>query len=110
VIPDHRAKDEAWVAAHGFMPINHMVAVRQEAFDAHPDAVRGAYDLLVTGMREAVRPAGERDPTLYGVDTLREPLAFIIEECRRQALIPGPLDVDAILTPAARLLEHEPTS
>jgi 4,5-dihydroxyphthalate decarboxylase len=110
VIPDHRAMDEAWVATHGFMPINHMVAVRQEAFDAHPDAVRGAYDLLVTGMREAVRPAGERDPTLYGVDTLREPLAFIIEECRRQALIPGPLDVDAILTPAARLLEHEPTS
>jgi 4,5-dihydroxyphthalate decarboxylase len=110
VIPDHRAKDEAWVAAHGFMPINHMVAVSREAFDAHPQAVRAAYTLMTTAMRETVWPAGGLDPTLYGVDTLRGPLAFIIEECRRQALIPGPLDVDAVLAPAAMLLEQEAAS
>jgi len=28
---DHRAVDQAWVARHGFMPINHVVAVSEEA-------------------------------------------------------------------------------
>jgi 4,5-dihydroxyphthalate decarboxylase len=110
LIPDHRARDEAWVAAHGFMPINHMVAVRRETFDAHPRAVRAAYDLMATAMRETKRPPGDLDPTLYGVDALRGPLAFIVEECLRQALIPEQLDVDAILAPAAALLEHQPAS
>lgn len=105
VIPDHRAKDEAWVATHGFMPINHMVAVRRDTFEQSPAAVRAAYKLLVQGIREAVRPEGVLDPTMFGIDMLRGPLAFIIEECRRQALIPGPLDVDEVLAPAAALLE-----
>jgi 4,5-dihydroxyphthalate decarboxylase len=110
VIPDHRARDEAWVETHGFMPINHMVVVRREAIEAHPRAVRAAYRLLVTGMRSAPRSEGGLQSTLYGVDALREPLAFVIDECRRQALIPGPLDVDAILAPAAALLQQEPAS
>jgi 4,5-dihydroxyphthalate decarboxylase len=110
LIPDHRARDEAWVASHGFMPINHMVAVRRETLDAHPQAVRAAYELMAKAMRDTVRSAGELDPTLQGVDALREPLAFIIEECRRQALISGPLDVDVILEPAASLLDHQPAA
>lgn len=106
VIPDHRERDGAWYAAHGFMPINHVVAVRREAIERSPEAVRAAYGLLVRGAKEAVRPEGALDPTLHGVDALRGPLAFIIAECRRQALIPGPLDVDAILAPSAALLEE----
>ena len=106
VIRDHRVIDEAWVARHGFMPINHMVAVSQEVFDAQPRAVRAAYELLRRGAAEADRPAGAPDVTRFGVEALREPLAAIIDECRHQQLITQPLSADAILAPAAALLER----
>jgi len=54
---------------------------------------------------EAKRPAGSPDVTLFGTDTLRAPLRFLVEECRRQQLIKRSLDVDEILAPAAALLE-----
>lgn len=105
VIRDHRAVDEAWVAKHGYMPINHMVVVSRVAFDAQPDAVRAAYALLRRGAAEAERPAGAPDVTLFGIDALREPLAAIIDECRHQQLITQRLSADELLAPAAALLE-----
>jgi 4,5-dihydroxyphthalate decarboxylase len=105
VIRDHRAIDRAWVARHGFMPINHVVAVSEEAFATKPRAVRAAYELLGRSAAEARRPAGSPDVTLFGADTLRAPLRFLLEECRRQQLIKRSLDIDEILAPAAALLE-----
>jgi len=105
VIRDHRAVDQAWVARHGFMPINHVVAVSEEAFATKPRAVRAAYELLGRAAAEAKRPAGSPDVTLFGTDTLRAPLRFLVEECRRQQLIKRSLDVDEILAPAVALLE-----
>ncbi len=104
LIPDHRAKDEAWMAIHGFMPINHMVAVTQEAVERDPAAVRAAYGLLVRGMREGGRSEAGLSPTLYGLDALRGPLDFVIAECRRQALVSDSLNSDAILAPSQALL------
>jgi 4,5-dihydroxyphthalate decarboxylase len=106
VIRDHRAADEAWVAKHGFMPINHMVAVSRAAYETQPDAVRAAYELLRQGAAEA----DTKGVTLFGVEALRGPLAFIIEECRRQRLITQPLDADEILAPAAALIEAHATT
>jgi 4,5-dihydroxyphthalate decarboxylase len=107
VIRDHRAVDQSWVARHGFMPINHVVAVSEEAFATKPKAVRAAYQLLSRAAAEAERPAGSPDVTLFGADKLRGPLRFLVEECRRQQLIGRSLDVDEILAPAAALLEGD---
>jgi 4,5-dihydroxyphthalate decarboxylase len=107
VILDHRAVDAAWMARHGFMPINHMVVVRRDVLEARPEAVRAAYALLREGATETHRPTDAPDPTRFGVDALRGPLAFIIEECRRQHLLTSPLDAAEILAPAAALLEAE---
>lgn len=107
VITDHRAADEAWVARHGFMPINHMVVVSRAAFDAKPQAVRAAYELLRRGAAEAERPPGKPDTTRFGIAGLRGPLDFIVAECVRQQLLARPLDLDEILAPAAALLEPE---
>jgi 4,5-dihydroxyphthalate decarboxylase len=107
VIRDHRAVDQAWVARHGFMPINHVVAVSEEAFATKPKAVRAAYRLLRRAAAEAERPAGSPDVTLFGTDALREPLRFLVEECRRQQLIQRSLDIDEILAPAEALLDGD---
>jgi len=110
VIRHHRAVDDAWVAGHGFMPVNHVVAVSREAIERKPEAVRAAYGLLRRAAAEAQRPAGMEDPTRFGVSAMRAPLRFIIGECRRQGLVEGPLDADAILAPAEALLRDAVTA
>lgn len=102
VIRNHRAVDEAWVARHGFMPTNHLIAVSREAFETKPDAIRAAYGLLRRGAEEV---QVHSPVTLFGTESVRKPLAFIIEECVRQRLIDKPLDVERILAPAEALLQ-----
>ena len=106
VIADHRERDAAWVAAHGFMPINHVVAVSRAVAEAEPRAVAAAYRLLQESASLAERPAGSADPTRFGIAALRAPLRDIIAECHRQGLIGSALDVDQVLAPAAALLER----
>jgi len=103
LIPDHRAIDAAWVAHHGFVPINHMVAVRRDTLERHPQAVRAAHRLLAQGIAEQGAGTG----AMAGVDALRAPLAAIIDECVRQRLLHRTLDVDAVLAPAADLIDRE---
>jgi len=106
VIPDHRARDAAWIAGHGFMPVNHVVAVSAQTARAHPRAVAAAYALLRESAARAQRPAGSVDPTRFGLAALRAPLRYIIAECHRQGLLGRALDADEVLAPAARLLEQ----
>jgi 4,5-dihydroxyphthalate decarboxylase len=106
VIPNHRAVDLAWYKRHGFMPINHVVAVRRDLVEAQPGAIRAAYNLLHRSATEAGRPADSPDPTLFGIEALREPIAFIVEECLRQGLLPRALSVDEVLGPAESLLRE----
>jgi 4,5-dihydroxyphthalate decarboxylase len=97
VLADHAAADRAWHERHGWVPVNHMVVVRADIAEAEPEAVRAAYRLIKQAATSA--PA-----TLFGTAALREPLAFIEEEARRQALLPHPVDIDELLEPAWRIL------
>ena len=105
VIANHRQKDEAWYAKHGFVPVNHVVAASAAAVRDKGDAVAAAYRLLLASAAQAERPAGSLDPTLFGMDRIRGPLAYIVEECWRQGLLSRKLDVETILAPAKSILE-----
>jgi 4,5-dihydroxyphthalate decarboxylase len=107
LIPDADARDQAWWNKHGFMPINHMVAASRAACDAHPEAVRAAYRLL----KEAAAPLAAHDgqpvPYRFGFTALRDPVAYTIEACLRQDLLPRALTVDEVFAPAMELLGHD---
>lgn len=104
VIPNAAAKDRAWWEKHGFMPINHMVAVSRDAARDHPHAIRAAYKLLVEA-DAAVRPAEDQPQcTMFGLDKLRGPLQITIDTCERQKLLPRKLTVDEVLGSAADIL------
>lgn len=105
VITGHRQQDEAWHAAHGFMPVNHVLVASATAVREKRDAVAAAYGLLRASAAQAEWPPGRFDPTLFGTDRMRAPLAYIIEECRRQGLLSRQLDAGEILAPAKSLLE-----
>lgn len=103
VISEHRRKDLAWVENHGFMPINHVVVASAAAVREKRGAVAAAYRLLRESAAQVQWPAGA-GPTLFGLDRMREPLAYIIAECRRQGLLSAALEAEALLAPAEALL------
>lgn len=104
VIPDAATKDLAWWERHRFMPINHMVVVGSRAAREHPDAVRAAYRLLVEADAAVRSPEGAPQKTLFGRDRLDGPLAFTIETCLRQKLLPRPFTPDEVFGPATEIL------
>jgi len=105
LIANAKAKDLAWAQQHGFVPINHVVAASAEICKREPAAVRAAYELLAQA--ESQQAAGANGPrkTLSGFDALRGPLAWIIDACLEQALLPRKLSLDEVLGPAHTLLE-----
>ena len=104
VIPEAAAKDHDWWQRHRFMPINHMVAVSQEAAARAPDAIRAAYRLLVEAEAATRPPPDEPSRTMCGFEALRIPIEKTIGHCRRQGLLPEHVDVEAVLGPAVELL------
>jgi 4,5-dihydroxyphthalate decarboxylase len=105
VYPDAAERDREWWQRHGFMPVNHVVVAGTTIAAADPAAVRAAYELLVRADATVDRPdpAAPR-PTAFGFDALREPIAFIIDTCLEQGLLPRRLDVDEVFAPARALL------
>ena len=105
LIANAKAKDLAWAQQHGFVPINHVIAASAGICKREPAAVRAAYELLAQA--ESQQAAGANGPrkTLSGFDALRGPLAWIIDACLEQALLPRKLSLDEVLGPAHTLLE-----
>jgi 4,5-dihydroxyphthalate decarboxylase len=99
------AADNAWYAAHRYVPINHVVVVTQALADAHPHAVRAVYDLLCRGKASvAAENAGKPDKLLFGYDALRGPLEETLAFCEEQQLLPRTLTVDEIFADSERIL------
>ncbi len=104
VIADAAARDAAWYASHGFMPVNHMVVAATSACLRDPAAVRETYALLRRADATVQRPAGAPSPTLFGFERLRRPLEFIVDACLAQGLLPRRLDIDEVFAPAREVL------
>jgi 4,5-dihydroxyphthalate decarboxylase len=105
VIAHAKAKDLAWAQQHGFVPINHVVAASADICRREPAAVRAAYELLAQAERRQVAATDGPRHTLSGFDALRGPLAWIIDACVEQALLPRKLSLDEVLGPAHAVLE-----
>ncbi|MEV1022764.1 hypothetical protein [Streptomyces sp. NPDC050264] len=107
VVPDAAARDEQWWERHGFMPINHMVAVAASTCRENPSAVREAYALLRRADASVTRPDGMPHPTVFGFERLREPLESVIDACLAQELLPRRLSVEEVFGPAGEVLGSE---
>ncbi|HEY9345889.1 MAG TPA: hypothetical protein VIQ53_11300, partial [Inquilinus sp.] len=104
VISDHAAVDRAWAAKHGFMPINHMVAVSQDTARSRPQAVRAAYALLKQAAAAAPAPADGMSRTMFGFDRLRDAVGLTLETCADQRLLPRRLTVGEVFAGAEAIL------
>jgi 4,5-dihydroxyphthalate decarboxylase len=100
VIPDAEAAAAAWVDRHGFVPVNHVVVVRDDVLRADPGAVRALYHALTEAIGAT---AGQRDDSPAGRAVaagwsaeLAGCLILAARYAREQELVRAPLDLDAI--------------
>jgi 4,5-dihydroxyphthalate decarboxylase len=101
LFPDRSKEELSWFARHAVLPINHMVVVKQELSDEHPDAAREMHRLLL----EAAKDAKPRFPD----HNIRRSLRMIIDYTVQQGLIPRAFTVDELFDDVTRpLLERMP--
>jgi 4,5-dihydroxyphthalate decarboxylase len=105
LIVDAKAAGVAWRQQHGYVPINHMVVMRQSVVEQYPQALRAVYELLKRGKIQAqAAAAGEPDKLPFGVAALREPMQEILDFCASQQLLPRKLTVDEIFETCIEVL------
>jgi 4,5-dihydroxyphthalate decarboxylase len=88
LFPDSSQEELSWFGRHAVVPINHMVVVKQELSDNHPDAVREVRRLL----SEAAKDVPPRIP----VDDMLRSLKMIIDYAAQQGLIPRAFAIDEL--------------
>jgi 4,5-dihydroxyphthalate decarboxylase len=92
---DVEAETLRWFAKHAVTPINHMVVVKQELSDQHPDALREVYRLLSEAAKDA---------PLMPVNYMRRSLEMIIRYTVQQGLVPRAFTVDELFDDVTRAL------
>ncbi len=88
VFPDPAAAGEAFRAAHGFVPVNHLAVVTRALADSRPDFV-SALDAMFRGALAGT-------PLPVGRAALAAPIALAIRYCTEQGLLPRPLTLDEV--------------
>jgi 4,5-dihydroxyphthalate decarboxylase len=101
---DPAAEAERWSHQHGFVPVNHLVVVKESLAKSQPDAVREVYRLLKQS-KAAANLKSSSDFVLYGVEANRKALAQIIDYAAQQALIPRRFSVDELFDETTRGLD-----
>lgn len=96
---DIKAEEACWFAKHAVRPVNHMVVVKQELSDRHPDIVREVHRML----SEAADAAGTR----FRTAEMRRSLEFITGYVAQQGLIARQFSVDELFDDVTRALIEE---
>lgn len=97
LIPDANKAAETWARAHGGVPINHLVVIRESIAKERPDVVGEVYRMLRES-RAAAPWTGEPilDPLRFGIEANRKALEVIIGYADQQKLIPRKYTVDEL--------------
>jgi 4,5-dihydroxyphthalate decarboxylase len=98
LFPDAAGEEKAWFAKHGVAPINHMVVVKQELSERHPDVVREVHRLLSESAN------GAADAPHFNPDEMRRSLEMIIGYTAQQGLIQRAYVVDELFDDVTRAL------
>jgi 4,5-dihydroxyphthalate decarboxylase len=88
VFPDVAAAGEAFRAAFGFVPVNHLVVVSRSLAETQPEAVRGIAGMFRTALAGTTLPVGRA--------ALDPAIAQAIRFCTEQGLLPRPLTLDEV--------------
>jgi 4,5-dihydroxyphthalate decarboxylase len=97
--PDRSKEEFSWFARNGVVPINHMVVVKQDLCERHPEAVVEVHRML----REAAA-ASSSPKAIFERQRMGYALHLISGNCAQQGLIPRAYDVDELFDDVTRPL------
>jgi 4,5-dihydroxyphthalate decarboxylase len=97
--PDRSKEEFSWFARNGVVPINHMVVVRQDLCERHPEAVVEVHRML---RKAAV--ASSADKLMLDRQRMGWALHLIVGYCAQQGLIPRAYDVEELFDDVTRPL------
>jgi 4,5-dihydroxyphthalate decarboxylase len=105
LVADADAAARKWAEAHGGVPINHLMVIRETIAKSRPDLVKEIYRMLRESRRAAPPPeGGPLDPWRFGIEANRRSLETIIDYSFRQKLIPRRFTVDELFDDGMRAL------
>jgi 4,5-dihydroxyphthalate decarboxylase len=126
LIPDAEAAAVAALRDHGLYPINHLVVVKDEVLERHPEAAVAIFEAFAESKRRYVadlrsgaiaapdaadrlharvmEATGWSDPLPYGIEPNRHVLDGLIAQARDQHILRTAVDLDAMFAPAVRKL------
>ncbi|MEU6656228.1 ABC transporter substrate-binding protein [Streptomyces sp. NPDC046900] len=125
VVPLIAQPEETGYAAlrdRGLYPINHLVVVKDEVLEAHPDVAKAVFDAFAESKRRYVEglcagfvetaddrmyarvmaETGLTDPLPYGIEPNRAVLELLVEQAAAQHILSKPVDVESLFAPATR--------
>jgi 4,5-dihydroxyphthalate decarboxylase len=97
--PDRSKEELSWFARNGVVPINHMVVVRQDLCERHPEAVVEVHRMLTEAAAASSLPKARFERQRIGYA-----LHLIAGYCAKQGLIPRAYDVDELFDDVTRPL------
>lgn len=95
VIPDPETAARQWYAETHAISMNHLIVVREELTQEHPEAVRELFRLLKQSKADAGID-GEIDMLPFGLEALRPGLELAIKYSYQQGLISRVLEVEEL--------------
>lgn len=111
VISDPRTASTEWAERVGYVPVNHVFAVRESAARELGEAICGMYDAITERLeaRKGTVPGIPLEP--YGFAALRPAVTAAAQYAWEQELLPRPVDYDELMArtctalgvPASRL-------
>jgi 4,5-dihydroxyphthalate decarboxylase len=107
LIADPEAANRAWSQAHGGVPINHMLVIREHLAQTRPDVVHEIYRLFQKAKEASFAESGvpDLDPLRFGIEANRRSLEIIINFAVQQGLLPRRFTVDELFCDTMRTLE-----
>ena len=94
VFPDAKAAGEAFFTRNGFVPVNHLLTMRQDLAAQEPETV--AELLLLFRAVKASHPAEARDLRPMGREAIDPSVDLAIRYCVSQGLLRRPLSLDEV--------------
>jgi 4,5-dihydroxyphthalate decarboxylase len=92
VFPDPDAAAEAFWREHGFLPVNHLVTVREDLARDRPDLILDLARMFREAKAAAPPRAGARDPYPFGRAALRPAVDLALRYMAEQELLPRRID------------------
>lgn len=126
LIRDPVAAATAALRDHGLYPINHLVVVKDEVLERHPEAATAIFEAFAESKRryvaklrsgaittpdaadrlhaQVMQATGWSDPLPYGTEPNRGVLEMLVSQARRQHILRTAVDLDSLFAPSVRQL------